>query len=218
MTRWSSPATAFLSGLPFLSAADIKFTAKTVAYYKNNGPDPDPRRAARSAAPRATTTTTTTGGPPPASLIINYWHYTGPATRENNVIMRGAALSDRRRFTQTTMPANEHDHSLGFLRHIRGNDGRGATAFPEPPRRGNQPHRLRRRDMRRRPGPALAEHVSGIMAGITTTAKFSLDAPFPSQAKFEPTEVNSRLIWQIISPQPTATPGNTTSGGRADKA
>ncbi|KAM3559215.1 hypothetical protein ARSEF4850_004237 [Beauveria asiatica] len=65
----------------------------------------DPRRVARPAAARATTTTTTTGGPPPASLI-NYWHYTGPATRENNVIMRGAALPDRRRFTPTTMPAN----------------------------------------------------------------------------------------------------------------
>ncbi|KAM3441976.1 hypothetical protein MY4824_001390 [Beauveria thailandica] len=140
-----------------------------------------------------TTTTTTTGGPPPASLIINYWHYTGPATRENNVIMRGAALPDRQRFTQTTMPANEHDHSLGFLRHIRGNDGRGAPAFPEPhaeeiSRSGSSScrlcffedlgkSRLRRRDMRRRPGPALADYVSGIMAGITTTGNSTFWRP-----------------------------------------
>ncbi|PMB71710.1 hypothetical protein BM221_001806 [Beauveria bassiana] len=64
---------------------------------------PDPWHAARSAA--FGLLRLPLGGPPPASLI-NYWHSTGPATHEDDVVMRGAAPS---------RPVTIHDYHAGQL-------------------------------------------------------------------------------------------------------
>ncbi|KAM3545352.1 hypothetical protein ARSEF1564_001824 [Beauveria bassiana] len=80
--------------------SDIKFTAKTLTYYKaSTGPG-------QILGMRP--------GPPPSGyydyhlvdLLINYWHSTGPATHEDDVVMRGAAPS---------RPATIHDYHAGQL-------------------------------------------------------------------------------------------------------
>ncbi|KAM3507591.1 hypothetical protein MY10362_001665 [Beauveria mimosiformis] len=79
---------------------------------------------------------TTTGGPPPASTTGTT---PGPATRENDAVMRGAALPDRRRFTRPPLPAN-YTTTIGLLGHRR-DDGPRIAASPHPTSR-NQPQWL----------------------------------------------------------------------------